>query len=197
MTEMPGRYMGEGEGEERGTEMPGRYMGEGEGEERGTEMPGRYMGEGEAEARGTEMPGRYMGEGATGTPESTGEPGSDKSTTDDEMPNTRNCGTMDVHRQLMTEDPSYAEARAEIENLALQYEKGIETAERPGITCIPVVVHVVWNTAVQNISDTQVVSQIDILNRDFRRTNPDVANTPAAFLPLASDARIEFLLANT
>src|SRR5580765_8250179 len=79
----------------------------------------------------------------------------------------------------------------------MQYEKGIETAERPGITCIPVVVHVVWNTAVQNISDTQVVSQIDILNRDFRRTNPDVANTPAAFLPLASDARIEFLLANT
>jgi pregnancy-associated plasma protein-A/repeat uncharacterized protein DUF346 len=48
----------------------------------------------------------------------------------------------------------------------------------------------------QNISDAQIQSQMDVLNRDFRRTNPDVNNTPAPFLPLATDARIEFSLAN-
>ena len=58
------------------------------------------------------------------------------------------------------------------------------------------VVHVVWNTAAQNISDAQVTSQIDVLNRDFRATNPDVANVPV-FAGLVADARIEFLLATT
>ena len=68
-------------------------------------------------------------------------------------------------------------------------------AARPGVTRIPVVVHVIWNTAAQNISDAQIASQIDVLNRDYRRTNPDVGNTPAVFLPLTADARIEFFLA--
>jgi len=62
---------------------------------------------------------------------------------------------------------------------------------------IPVVVHVVWKTAAQNISDAQVQSQIDVLNHDYRKTNPDIANLPAVFQPLATDARIEFQLATT
>jgi len=57
--------------------------------------------------------------------------------------------------------------------------------------------HVVWNAAAQNISDSQIASQIEVLNRDFRRTNPDVSITPAPFLPLAADSRVEFFLANT
>src|SRR5258706_216650 len=38
-------------------------------------------------------------------------------------------------------------------------------------------------------------AQIAVLTRDFRRTTPDVASTPAVFLPLATDARVEFFLA--
>ena len=107
----------------------------------------------------------------------------------------RSCATMDVHRRLLSRDPAYARARAEIENHARLYEHGIRTAARPGVTRIPVVVHVVWNTAAQNISDAQITSQIDVLNRDYRRTNPDVSSTPAPFLPLTADARVEFFLA--
>jgi hypothetical protein len=58
------------------------------------------------------------------------------------------------------------------------------------------VVHVVHHTAVENISTAQVQSQIDVLNRDFRKTNPDLASTPAVFAPLVSDAQIEFRLAS-
>lgn len=36
---------------------------------------------------------------------------------------------------------------------------------------IPVVVHVVWNTAADNITDAQVCSQIQVLNEDFARLN--------------------------
>ena len=78
-----------------------------------------------------------------------------------------------------------------------RYERGEARTQRTGITRIPVVVHVVWNTAVQNVSDAQIASQIEVLNRDFRRINPDVGTTPAPFLPLATDARIEFFLATS
>jgi tRNA1(Val) A37 N6-methylase TrmN6 len=44
-------------------------------------------------------------------------------------------------------------------------------------------VHLVYKTAAQNISDAQIISQIDILNQDFNRQNPDTANTPVPFLP--------------
>lgn len=65
---------------------------------------------------------------------------------------------------------------------------------QPVIT-IPVVVHVIYNNAAQNISEAQIRSQIDVLNRDYRRTNTDTAMTPEAFRAVAADARIEFRLA--
>lgn len=64
------------------------------------------------------------------------------------------------------------------------------------VATIPVVVHVVWNTAQENISDSQIVSQINVLNRDFRRMNADTSNTPAIFQTLAADPQIEFCLAS-
>lgn len=60
---------------------------------------------------------------------------------------------------------------------------------------IPVVVHVLYNAPVYNISDAQIRSQIDGLNRDFRRLNADTAFTPAVFRKLAADCQIEFELA--
>jgi len=54
-----------------------------------------------------------------------------------------------------------------------------------GIVTIPVVVHVVYNTSAQNISDARINEQIQVLNEDFRRLNADRANTPAAFASVA------------
>jgi hypothetical protein len=64
-----------------------------------------------------------------------------------------------------------------------------------GVTRIPVVVHVVWNTVSQNMSDAQIASQISVLNRHYRRSHSDLNHAPAPFLPLADDLRIEFFLA--
>jgi hypothetical protein len=59
---------------------------------------------------------------------------------------------------------------------------------------IPLVVHVVYNTAEQNVSDAQIKSQVDILNKDFSRTNSDAVNTPAEFSDVAADTGIQFCL---
>jgi len=63
------------------------------------------------------------------------------------------------------------------------------------VITIPVVVHVVYNKAEQNISDAQIRSQIEALNNDYRRLNADTGLTPEIFRPLAADTRIQFQLA--
>ncbi|MFN8283546.1 MAG: PKD domain-containing protein [Chitinophagales bacterium] len=57
---------------------------------------------------------------------------------------------------------------------------------------IPVIVHVIYWNAVENISDAQVNSQIDILNADYAGTGYNVNTCPAAFQPLISNTNISF-----
>lgn len=71
----------------------------------------------------------------------------------------------------------------------------LKSATASNMIRIPVVVHVLWNNTSQNISDDQVLSQIEVLNEDFRRQNADKSNTPSAFSSAASDPEIEFFLA--
>ena len=110
--------------------------------------------------------------------------------------NRRVCATMDEHRRLAYLYPEYRRRRREIELetadfIARYAEEGLRT----GVVRIPVVVHVLWNTAAQNVSDAQINSQIAVLNADFRRTNADAASVPAHFAGAAADTRIEFALA--
>src|SRR3954468_10613236 len=102
----------------------------------------------------------------------------------------RTCGTMDVHYRLLRTDPNYAAARTSSENRAFEAARGLRPAARTGVITIPVVVHVVFNNAVENISDEQIVSQIDVLNRDFRMRNTDLGLVPLVFQPLIADAQV-------
>jgi hypothetical protein len=154
------------------------------------DMPGANMGAGMATGGGNGVGNGYLGGGSGGGGSGGGGGGNNPA-------RVRKCGTMNVHRRLLSTVPSYARIRDEIENQARLYESGASATQRTGVTRIPVVVHVVWNKAAQNVSDAQIASQLDVLNRDFRRTNPDANSTPAPYLPLATDSRIEFFLANT
>lgn len=64
---------------------------------------------------------------------------------------------------------------------------------------IPVVVHVIHNGEAvgvgRNISDAQILSQLEVLNNDFNRFNSDAAQTPAEFAAVAGNLDIEFILA--
>lgn len=61
---------------------------------------------------------------------------------------------------------------------------------------IRVVFHVLYNQANENIPDSLLISQIEALNRDFRRKNADTSRTRSVFKPFARDARIQFVLAD-
>ena len=61
---------------------------------------------------------------------------------------------------------------------------------------IPIVVHVVWRSATENLSLRQIQSQIAVLNRDFRAKSADRKQVPAVWQGLVADAGIEFELAS-
>nr|MBS0036617.1 T9SS type A sorting domain-containing protein [Saprospiraceae bacterium] len=63
------------------------------------------------------------------------------------------------------------------------------------ILTIPVVVHVVYHTEEQNISDLQIYDQLEILNRSFNQKNLNLHSVPSHFRHLISDVNIEFCLA--
>ncbi|PRT27459.1 zinc metalloprotease [Bacillus thuringiensis] len=110
-------------------------------------------------------------------------------------PTVRRCATIDLHHKLLQESEQYKNARVEIESMTKEYVNSARVQEERPVVKIPVVVHVVWNTEEQNISEEQVHSQIDVLNLDFRAANPDIANVPSVFKDSVSDARVEFILA--
>ncbi|PGR90153.1 zinc metalloprotease [Bacillus thuringiensis] len=110
-------------------------------------------------------------------------------------PTVRRCATIDLHHKLLQESEQYKNARVEIESMTNEYLNSARVQEERPVVKIPVVVHVVWNTEEQNISEEQIHSQIDVLNLDFRAANPDIAKVPSVFKDSVSDARVEFFLA--
>jgi len=107
----------------------------------------------------------------------------------------RSCSTMDVDARLRAEDPMYEVNRAAIEEFTKNYVATDANGGERAVITIPVVVHIVYNVAAENIADSYVYSQIDVLNDDFRRLNADVGETPAYFAGIAADAEIAFCLA--
>lgn len=72
-----------------------------------------------------------------------------------------------------------------------------ELVDERMVVNIPVVVHVVYNSSEENISDEQVFSQLEVLNEDFNASNGEIENiVPAIFLPLVGDVGFHFCLAS-
>ncbi len=61
---------------------------------------------------------------------------------------------------------------------------------------VPVVFHVLYNKSVENIPDSLLFSQLEVLNQDFRRLNPDTGNLRSIFKSRAGDTRVEFRMAS-
>lgn len=59
---------------------------------------------------------------------------------------------------------------------------------------ISVVVHIVYKNEEENIPDSRIKDQINVLNEAFRRKNADTTKTRSIFKPVAGDAGIEFRL---
>lgn len=108
----------------------------------------------------------------------------------------RGCASMEVYETQLEQDPERAKTMQRIEQFTQNFDPATKELNG-GILTIPVIVHVVWNTSAQNISDAQIASQIAVMNDDFRRLNGDRNNTPNDFSGVAADTDIEFCLIET
>jgi hypothetical protein len=104
----------------------------------------------------------------------------------------RACASQQVLDDQLRADPTLAIRMNEIEaftNKALITGKLVN-----GKVQIPVVVNVLYKTAAQNISDAQIQSQIDVLNKDFNALNSDYNSVPALFAGVKANVGISFVL---
>jgi hypothetical protein len=110
------------------------------------------------------------------------------------------CSTEEVRQFIINNNPS---VRTQIEAEEKKINDYLNNAQnfsfKRQVITIPVVIHVIHDGdpigTSENISDAQILSQIEVLNKDYRKLNSDTSNTPAVFKPLAADIEIEFCLA--
>lgn len=110
----------------------------------------------------------------------------------------RDCGTEDFYKERIKNDNVFIREERNLENLILEYSRKKQKNKfdfRSTNVTIPVVVHVVYNNEDQNISDAQIQTQIDVLNRDYRRMASEIASGPNAFTSISSDTHFQFALA--
>lgn len=82
------------------------------------------------------------------------------------------------HDQWIQQNPNYAAERnayeQQIQNYIAAHRQTLESSQ--SVMTLPVVIHCVYGSAAQNISLNQVLSQIQVMNEDFARTNADANN---------------------
>lgn len=108
----------------------------------------------------------------------------------------RTCAADEVLQTQLAADPSLRKRMADIETFTQRAIAGGKVNTR-GTLEIPVVVHIVWNTPEENISDAQIQSQIDVMNEDFNLRNRDRRLIPAIFSDRTAEIGISFKLVQT
>lgn len=115
---------------------------------------------------------------------------------DDEEAPKRSCGSALKKEIQLRENPGMAKVLAdlEIESQKTAYTD-FNTPEKA--KTIKVVVHVLYNKKDQNISDSQIKSQLTVLNKDYAGNNSDLSKTPREFKGKIGKSGIRFKLAKT
>jgi hypothetical protein len=108
---------------------------------------------------------------------------------------TRYCASQEVLERQLKEDPTLALRMNKIEEFTENFAKRNPNYRLVnGKIQIPVVVNVLYKTTAENISLTQIQSQIDVLNKDFNATNTDYSLVPALFSGVKANVGISFVL---
>jgi hypothetical protein len=114
------------------------------------------------------------------------------------QPHYQRCATDEYTSWLRSVDPASADGMDQANRSIEEWlDRNPNYSRGAGQTIvIPVVVHVLYNTASQNISDEMIKSQLDVLNEDFGGYNSDYLKTPPFFRDRrAHDTGIRFELA--
>lgn len=106
----------------------------------------------------------------------------------------RLCGSDEYLKYEIQNNPGSRETIIQNEQAIREYAAKYRSTNRSVVT-VPVVFHVVYRTAAENIPDSWIADQLRVLNEDFRKLNADVVQTPSVWDSLVADCEIEFCFA--
>jgi len=108
----------------------------------------------------------------------------------------RKCGADEILQEQLKTDAVLRARMDQIEEFTRRYVQNPDQQRllTNGIIEIPVVVNVLYRTTAQNISQAQIQSQIDVLNKDFSATNSDYNLTSTYNSVKSGDIRVRFVL---
>lgn len=109
------------------------------------------------------------------------------------------CATMDVLRNKLAASPAlrqrWIQRSAELRQKTDARINGIRILrETEDAVVIPVVFHIVLQNTAQ-VTDAQIIAQLDTLNKDYAGANEDASKILPAFKPLFGKTNIQFCLA--
>lgn len=107
------------------------------------------------------------------------------------------CATDMILRKKALDNPLYQQSVNNAFEAAQQHANRQQARAQAEVYEIPVVFHVVYGSEADNIPDEVIFDQMEILNQDYRRTNPNADETRDVFMDRAADAEIQFVLADT
>lgn len=105
----------------------------------------------------------------------------------------RGCASHEVLDRQLKADPTLALRMNAIEEQTDEFIKNGKIVN--GVLEIPVVFNVLYRTTAENISQAQLQSQIDVLNKDFQGTNTDY-NSSNPFNSVRGALNVRFVLDN-
>ncbi len=108
----------------------------------------------------------------------------------------KRCATMEVLEKHIVKSPNLKSRMEAIENQCksfIELRKSGKIADMDTLN-IPTVVHVIYSKDEENICKQQIISQINVLNQDFTKTNTDINQIPEEFSEFSANIGIRFKL---
>ena len=105
------------------------------------------------------------------------------------------CATQEVVEKAIEIDPETVQRMQLIQDKIDEYRSQPAMERSTAAVMIPVVVHVVYSSSSQNISDEQIKSAIQALNEDFNGWNTDYTSVRSDFTAVQDAPGFQFCLA--
>ncbi len=105
------------------------------------------------------------------------------------------CGDAFYKEQLNNQYPGFRESYEKtLQQINEQVEKNKNNKTTTTQYSVDVVIHIVWKDSTENLDDSIIFNQIQVLNEDYNRLNADTGNLRSIFKPIAGNAGIHFNL---
>ena len=108
----------------------------------------------------------------------------------------KTCGADEILKKNLSKNPEKILIRNQLEDHTKNFIENYKNTAKMGQQyIIPVVVHVIHDYGVENISDEQIARAMETVNEDWNGENDDISNVIDEFSDIIADFGIEFRLA--